>query len=54
MQKLFDGLRITLDGRNVNLYIEEQESAIGVVMDFINRMGQGRPEAPARGVSPLR
>jgi hypothetical protein len=54
MQKLFDGLRITLDGRNVNLYIEEQESAITILMDFMTRgIGQGRPGAPARGLTPL-
>ncbi len=34
MQKLFDGLRITLDGRNVNLYIEEQENAIPIADGF--------------------
>ncbi|MEO5923990.1 MAG: hypothetical protein ABIR70_09200 [Bryobacteraceae bacterium] len=54
MQRLFDGLRITLDGRNVNLYIEEQEDAITTLMDLVNRgIGQGRPAGPAR-VQPLK
>ncbi len=53
MQRLFDGLRITLDGKNVNLYIEEQEDAITTLMDFLP-MGQGRGKAPASGLRSLK
>jgi hypothetical protein len=53
MERLFDGLRITLDGRNVNLYIEEQEDAITTLMDFMMRaaapgQGQGKGPTPLR------
>jgi hypothetical protein len=55
MQRLFDGLRITQDGRSVNFYIEEQEDAITTLMDLMNAgLGQGRRAAPASGVQPLR
>lgn len=53
LQRLFDGLRVTLDGKNVNLYIEEQEDAITTLMDFLP-MGQGRGKAPASGLRPLK
>lgn len=57
MQRLFDGLRITLDGKNVNLYIEEQEDAITTLMDFFQiaqGRGQERQKAPASGLRPLK
>ena len=49
MQRLFDGLRITLDARNVNLYVEEQEDAITTILDFMTggALGRGRPAVPA-------
>jgi hypothetical protein len=54
MQRLFDGLRITLDGKNVNLYIEEQEDAITTLIDLATSgLGQGRRAAPAPGLRPL-
>ena len=56
MQRLFDGLRITQDGRNVNLYVEEQDEAVTTLMDFMSGgLVQGRRAAPApTGVQPLR
>lgn len=59
MQRLFDGLRITQEGKNVNLYIEEQEDAITTLMDLIptgpvQGRGQGRGKAPASGPQPLK
>jgi hypothetical protein len=58
MQRLFDGLRITQDGRNVNLYIEEQEDAITTLLDFMNAAGagagKGRAGSPTPRVQPLR
>ena len=48
MQRLFDGLRITQDGRNVNFYIEEQEDAVTTIMNFLTSgaLGRGRPTGP--------
>lgn len=49
MQRLFDGLRITQDGRIVNLYIEEQNEAAEVLFDFFLSSATGRtgPAIPA-------
>jgi len=41
-QRLLDGLRVTQDGRNVNIYIEEQEEAISTLVDLITGLEQGR------------
>ncbi|MEO8096809.1 MAG: hypothetical protein ABI811_03860 [Acidobacteriota bacterium] len=50
MQRIYDGLRVTQDARNVNLYVEEQEDAIVTLMNlFMNR-----PQAPVRPKSPPR
>jgi hypothetical protein len=50
LQRLLDGLRITQDGRTVNLYIEEQEDAVNLLFDFITRTtsGRTRPAVPAQ------
>jgi hypothetical protein len=58
MQRLYDGLRVTQDGKNVNLYIEEQEDSVATLADFLTGMagggGRGRsnpnpnPNAPTR------
>ena len=49
LQRLLDGLRITQDGRTVNLYIEEREDAVNMLFDFITRTFSGRtpPAVPA-------
>ncbi|MEI9811666.1 MAG: hypothetical protein WDO18_02850 [Acidobacteriota bacterium] len=51
-QRLYDGLRVTQDGRNVNLYIEEQEDSIATLMDLVMGVAntRGRSDAP----TPLR
>ncbi len=46
LQRLFDGMRVTQEGKNVNLYIEEQEDAITTLLDFM-LSGQGRNAIPA-------
>ncbi len=52
MQRLYDGLRVTQDGKNVNLYIEEQEDSVATLASFLTGMGGGRgrpnPNAPTR------
>jgi hypothetical protein len=45
MQRVLDGLRVTQEGRNVNIYIEEQEDAISTLTDFFRTFGGG----PGRG-----
>jgi hypothetical protein len=49
MQRLYDGLRVTEDGKNVNLYIEEQEDSVATLADFLAGMtaGRGRPNPNA-------
>lgn len=49
MQRVLDGLRITQDGRIVNLYIEEPEEAVTILFDFFlsNAPGRARPDLPA-------
>ncbi len=53
MQRLFDGLRVTQDGKNVYFYIEEQEDAITTVMDLMNRAGGPGGRVPT-GPQPLK
>jgi hypothetical protein len=52
MQRLYDGLRVTQDGKHVNLYIEEQEDSVATLGDLLTGMGTGRgrpnPNAPTR------
>lgn len=43
LQRVYDGIRVTQDGRIVNLYIEEQEDAVNVLADFILRATSRRP-----------
>lgn len=43
LQRVYDGIRVTQDGRIVNLYIEEQEDAVNVLADFILRTTSRRP-----------
>lgn len=49
MQRVLDGLRITQDGRIVNLYIEEPEEAVTILFDFFlsGASGRARPGLPA-------
>jgi hypothetical protein len=53
-QRLIDGLRLTQDGKNVNLYIEEQEDSVATLADLLAGMAGGRgrsnvdPNAPSR------
>lgn len=49
LQRLFDGIRVTQDGKNVNLYIDESEDAIGTLMDLFNRV---TPQGRAKGKEP--
>jgi hypothetical protein len=44
MQKLLEGVRVTQDGRNVNLYVDAPEEAFAQVLDLW--MGQTRPRLP--------
>jgi hypothetical protein len=50
MQRLYDGLRVTQDGKVVNLYIEEQEDSVATMMDLLSeiagRGGRRRPVDP--------
>lgn len=46
LQRLFDGMRVTQEGKTVNLYIEEQEDAITTLLDFMLSM-QGRSSVPS-------
>jgi hypothetical protein len=45
LQRLFDGMRVTQEGKTVNLYIEQPEDAITTLLDFM-LAGRG-PAVPA-------
>jgi hypothetical protein len=44
-----DGLRVTQEGHNVNLYIEEPEEAVTLLMDFAQGLGSGAGRGNAKG-----
>jgi hypothetical protein len=58
MQRLYDGLRVTQDGKNVNLYIEEQEDSVATLADLLTGMagggGRGRPNQNSNPNAPTR
>jgi hypothetical protein len=42
LQRLLEGLRVTQDGRKVNLYIEEQDDTVTMLMELLQGGGLGR------------
>lgn len=55
MQRLYDGLRVTQDGKTVNIYIEEQEDSVATLVDLFGGIaGAGRGRANPNAPRPLK
>jgi hypothetical protein len=52
MQKLLDGVRVTKEGRNVNVYVDAPEEALGQLADIW--IGQGKGRGQLRELLPLK
>lgn len=48
LQRLLDGMRVTQEGKVVNLYVDEQEDAITTILDFMLNQGRSTLRRPGQ------